>query len=83
MALKGMEDSSVLGRSEHDIEKYGDKGTAYFGKSVMSSGEKPVLGRKIMIDVAKPHLMLICGKRGAGKSFSMAVLIEEFARQPI
>ncbi|MCR4369499.1 MAG: ATP-binding protein [archaeon] len=77
------EKSSVIGRSQNDIEKYGDKGCAYFGKSVLSSGEKPVLGRKILIDVAKPHVMLICGKRGGGKSYSMAVLIEEFARQPI
>lgn len=83
MALGMSDKSSVLGRTLDDIEKYGDKGTAYFGKSVMSSGERPVLGRKIRLDIAKPHLMLICGKRGAGKSYSMAVLIEEFARQPI
>jgi len=75
--------SSVIGRSLNDLEKYGDKGTAYFGKSVMSSGERPVLGRKILMDIAKPHVILICGKRGGGKSFSMAVLIEEFARQPM
>ncbi|MFH1391012.1 MAG: LAGLIDADG family homing endonuclease [Candidatus Diapherotrites archaeon] len=59
--------SSVVGRSLDDIEKYGDKATAYFGKSVMSSGERPVLGRRILLDVAKPHVMLICGKRGGGK----------------
>tara|TARA_Y100000310_G_scaffold71983_1_gene67925 strand:- start:4742 stop:7291 length:2550 start_codon:yes stop_codon:yes gene_type:complete len=59
--------SSVVGRSLNDLEKYGDKATAYFGKSVMSSGERPVLGRKILLDIAKPHVMLICGKRGGGK----------------
>lgn len=75
--------SSVLGRSEDDIERYGEKGTAYFGKSVLSAGQKPVLGRKIKLDLAKPHLALICGKRGGGKSYSLSVLIEEFARQPI
>src|SRR3989344_1061014 len=63
-------DSSVVGRTDSDIEKYGEKGTAYFGKSVLSSGEKPVLGRKIKMDIAKPHLMLICGKRGGGKCLS-------------
>ena len=83
MAVNLTEDSSVIGRSTGDIEKYGARGTAYFGKSVLSSGEKPVLGRKLLIDIAKPHLMLICGKRGGGKSYSLAVLIEEFARQPI
>ena len=73
---------SIIGRSLDDIEKYGDKGTAYLGKIVMSTGEKPVLGRKILCDVAKPHLVLICGKRGGGKSYTMAVVLEEFARQP-
>src|SRR3989344_2796346 len=82
MPVKLTEDSSILGRSDEDIERYGSRGTAYFGKSVLSSGEKPVLGRKILLDIAKPHLTLICGKRGGGKSYSLAVLIEEFARQP-
>ena len=83
MSLEMVNKSSVVGRSAKDIEKYGDKGTAYFGKSLLSTGEKPVLGRKILVDLAKPHVMLICGKRGQGKSYSMAVLIEEFARQPV
>ena len=82
MAIEEMGKDSIIGRSPDDIDKYGDKGTAYLGKVVMSTGEKPVLGRKILCDVAKPHLMLICGKRGGGKSYSMAVLLEEFARQP-
>ncbi len=73
-------ENAVIGRSAEDLERYRDKGTAYFGKVVMSAGEKPVLGRKILIDVAKPHLMLICGKRGSGKSYALAVFIEEMAR---
>jgi len=71
---------AVLGRNLKDLEKYGDEGTAYLGKVVMSSGEKPVLGRKVLIDVSRPHLMLICGKRGGGKSYTLAVLMEEMAR---
>ena len=75
--------NSIIGRSLDDIEKYGEKGTAYIGKVVMSSGERPVLGRKVLMDVAKPHLVLICGKRGGGKSYTMSVMLEEFARLPI
>lgn len=83
MAQTAPEDEqSVLGRSESKIEKYGSKGTAYIGKTVLSAGQKPVLGRKILLDIAEPHVVLICGKRGGGKSFSMAVFLEEFARQP-
>ena len=82
MALDMSDKSSVLGRSLDDIEKYDKRGTAYFGKVVLSSGQRPVLGRKVLLDIANPHVMLICGKRGGGKSYSMSVLIEEFARQP-
>ena len=71
---------AVLGRDLIDLEKYGDEGTAYLGKVVMSSGERPVLGRKVLVDVSRPHLMLICGKRGGGKSYTLAVLMEEMAR---
>ena len=82
MAFELSSESSVIGRSLTDLERYGDKGTAYIGKSVISSGQRPVLGRKILSDISKPHLVLICGKRGFGKSYTMSVLLEEFARQP-
>lgn len=83
MAVEIGGENAIIGRELEDIEKYGEKATAYLGKVVMSSGEKPVLGRKILCDIAKPHVVLICGKRGGGKSFTMAVLLEEFARQPL
>ncbi|MCX6799028.1 MAG: ATP-binding protein [Candidatus Diapherotrites archaeon] len=74
---------NVVGRSLKELEKYGTEGTGYFGKVLMSSGERPVLGSKVLIDLTSPHLILICGKRGYGKSFSMAVLLEEMARLPL
>jgi DNA helicase HerA-like ATPase len=83
MVVEISKKEAVVGRSLHDLEKYGSRGTAYLGKVVMSSGEKPVLGRKILCDISKPHVVLICGKRGHGKSYTMAVFLEEFARQPL
>lgn len=74
---------SIVGRSKENIEQYGSRGTGYMGKVVMSSGENPVLGRKIRVDLAQPHVVLICGKRGYGKSYTMAVFLEEFARLPV
>ena len=74
------QEPAVLGRDLNDLAKYGSQGTAFLGKVVMSSGEKPVLGRKVLVDVSRPHLMLICGKRGGGKSHTLAVLMEEMAR---
>ena len=38
---------SVVGRSLNDLEKYKTEGTGYFGKVLMSSGERPVLGSKL------------------------------------
>ncbi|MBU0635997.1 hypothetical protein KKE06_03150, partial [Candidatus Micrarchaeota archaeon] len=66
---------AILGREYKDLEKYKDQGTVYLGKVVMSSGENPVLGRKVRMDVAQPHLILICGKRGYGKCVSGDTLI--------
>jgi len=66
---------SVVGRSLNDLEKYKTEGTGYFGKVLMSSGERPVLGSKLLVDLAKPHLILICGKRGGGKCLAGDSLI--------
>ena len=79
--MKKLEDKiSVIGRDLDYFEKYGEAGTGYIAKSVLSRGERPVLGRKIRMDLARAHVVLIVGKRGGGKSYSMAVIMEEFAR---
>ena len=82
MTINLSDKKSIVGRSPKDIEKYGFDGSGYIGKVLMSKGEKPVLGRKIFMDMTRPHLVLVCGKRGGGKSYTMAVLLEEFARLP-
>ena len=38
------------------------------------------LGSDVYIDVLRPHIVLICGKRGYGKSYTIGVLIEEIGR---
>jgi len=80
MAFELSSEEVVVGRSEEDIKKYGKKGTGLLAKVVMSSGENPVLGRKILVDLAKPHVILLSGKRGAGKSYSIAIFLENFAQ---
>ena len=39
------------------------------------------LGSSVFMDVSHPHVCLICGKRGYGKSYTMGVLVEEIAKQ--
>jgi len=38
------------------------------------------LGSNVYIDIIHPHIVLICGKRGYGKSHTIGVFIEEIAR---
>jgi hypothetical protein len=40
-------------------------------------------GAEVYIDCLGPHSVLICGKRGYGKSYTMGTLIEEIAMQPL
>ncbi len=82
MGIDFQSEEIVVGRIQSQIAKYGNKGTGYIGKVVVSSGEEPVLGKRVLMDVSRSHVAIVCGKRGSGKSYAMSVLIEEFARQP-
>lgn len=82
MGIDFQSEEIIVGRIQSHIKKYGNKGTGYIGKVVVSSGEEPVLGKRILMDVSRSHVAIVCGKRGGGKSYAMSVLIEEFAKQP-
>lgn len=68
---------TVVGRTKEDIEKLGIKASGYIGKHIVGTGEDAHLTTKVFIDLFKPHVILICGKRGGGKSYSAATIIEE------
>ena len=38
------------------------------------------LGANVYIDILRPHIVLVCGKRGYGKSYTIGVFIEEIER---
>ncbi len=65
------ERSYVLGRRE----KTGD-GVLTIGRYYALDGS---LGASVFLDVTRPHMVFICGKRGYGKSYSIGVLLEEIA----
>lgn len=65
----------VLGRVSSQQKKYGNKATGYIGKVVVSSGDEPVLGKKILMDLARSHVAIVCGKRGGGKCLTGDTLI--------
>lgn len=53
------------------------------GRGLLSLGNYMALdhsrGAAVYLDALKPHAILICGKRGYGKSYTMGCLLEELA----
>lgn len=72
----------IIGRDKHDMEKYGDAGTAFIGKHIVGKGEEAHLTNPIHMDLIRPHIVLIAGKRGTGKSYTGAIIAEELAGLP-
>lgn len=72
----------VIGRDPADKEKFGDKGLIYLGKGYVKMGNYTSLSNKIWMDIARSHVILIAGKRGSGKSYSIGVIAEELSNLP-
>ncbi len=68
----------ILGREERVTKKLGNKGCAYLGKVVSYPAGKYEEVGSTFLDIVSPHCMLIVGKRGTGKSYTMGVIAEEF-----
>ncbi|MBT7903270.1 DUF87 domain-containing protein [Candidatus Woesearchaeota archaeon] len=66
----------VAGRSMADLKKYGTKGALLLGKKYVDKGDKIFMGDNLYLDISNAHVMLICGKRGGGKSYTMGVIAE-------
>ncbi len=69
----------VIGRNARDTEIYGDLATTFIGKQYITMGNIVSLGNQIMLDALRPHVVLIAGKRGSGKSYTMGVIAEGLA----
>ncbi len=72
----------VVGRDEEDLRKYGSEGTIYIGKHLVGTGEEAHLTTPVLLDVLRPHIICLTGKRGSGKSFSCGVIAEEIHKLP-
>jgi len=72
----------VVGRNKSDKEKFGNKGLVYLGKGYVTMGNYTSLSNLIWLDVVRSHIILIAGKRGSGKSYSIGVLAEELSDLP-
>jgi DNA helicase HerA-like ATPase len=72
----------IIGRDKEDKEKLKQKGLIYLGKGYVTMGNYTSLSNKIWLDVAKSHVILVAGKRGSGKSYSLGVIAEELSDLP-
>lgn len=66
--------SFIIGRARADIE---EKPAGKFGRYRALDGSD---GAGLYFDCNRPHAMLIVGKRGYGKSYTLGVIAEELAR---
>ncbi len=72
----------IVGRNPADKEILGDKGLVFLGKGYVRMGQYTSLSNKIFMDVARSHVVLVAGKRGSGKSYTLGVIAEELSSLP-
>ena len=72
----------IIGRNKSDRERFGKEGLINIGKTYVHMGQTSSLTNPILMDVARSHVVLIAGKRGSGKSYTMAVIAEEMSILP-
>lgn len=72
----------VIGRGDSDKKAFGDKGLIYLGKGYVKMGRYTSLSNRILMDVARSHVILVAGKRGSGKSYTLGVIAEEISNLP-
>jgi len=70
----------IIGRDKTDKELFGDKGLIFLGKGYVKMGNYTSLSNRIFMDVARSHVIMIAGKRGSGKSYTLGVIAEELSK---
>jgi DNA helicase HerA-like ATPase len=72
----------IVGRNSSDKKAFANKGLAYIGKGYVKMGQYTSLSNKIFMDVIRSHVVLVAGKRGSGKSYTLGVIAEELSNLP-
>ena len=66
----------IIGRNESDKKNFQKRGLAYIGKSFVTMGNYTSLSNPIYLDIARSHVILLSGKRGSGKSYTIGTIAE-------
>ena len=72
----------IIGRNESDKKLFGKKGLVFLGKAYVTMGQYTSLSNPIYLDVARTHVILVSGKRGSGKSYSLSAIAESISILP-
>jgi DNA helicase HerA-like ATPase len=72
----------IIGRGASDKKVFGDKGLIFIGKGYVKMGQYTSLSNKIFMDIVRSHVILVAGKRGSGKSYTLGVIAEELSNLP-
>ncbi|MHA2378383.1 MAG: ATP-binding protein [Candidatus Thorarchaeota archaeon] len=72
----------IIGRSESFHRKYPHTGLGMIGAVAESCVDilESLFGMPVHLDLVSPHVMLVAGKRGSGKSYTLGIIAEELAR---
>ena len=70
----------IIGRNKEDLAVFGKEGTIYIGKQYVQMGQTVSLSNKVFLDVNRPHVIMVAGKRGSGKSYFLSVIAEEMVK---
>ncbi|MBS3063984.1 MAG: ATP-binding protein [DPANN group archaeon] len=66
----------IAGRGSKERERFGLDGTIFIGKNYVQFGKDISLANPIHLDIANPHVILVAGKRGSGKSYTLSTIAE-------
>ena len=72
----------IIGRNISDKKILESKGLTFIGKGYVKMGQYTSLSNKIFMDIARSHVILVAGKRGSGKSYTLGVIAEELSNLP-
>ncbi len=54
----------IIGRDEEDRKKFGERGAVFIGRSYVKMGQVTSLANNVFLDMVRPHVILLSGKRG-------------------
>jgi len=72
----------IIGRNVSDKKAFGNRGLVFLGKGYVQMGQHTSMSNKLLMDVARSHVILVAGKRGSGKSYTLGVIAEELSNLP-